>query len=634
MFRSGERRFLFICNFGAGIESVAQLVEDVDLGGNLIRKVSARRLLKDSGTGEDLQLEKPREIKIRDIIKDTFKAPEPRLSFNIVECYGHEYFKSKDHDEAGLVKYHSVSYWKLCNGRSLYKRWLTGDVLPPAVAVARMVRQILSTLHHLYTAGEKPVYHGDLHFGNIWIHWREGSLLPDFYIGDFADAGFFDSGYHAEKRADTVCAPPLKDLHKFCRSLDILCDLLGTSRGHGNPGAKALRRLSLYIADVLVNNRHLGDFDPPPNLKPLIRLAQNLEDMFGEGGEVGETDSAPYVNFVTGERIGALMAEGQKGLVVFASKADALRPGYTQGMAHVPRVIHGPWQLVRAPDWVPVEGDVTHHRPNRNRAEPGEDLSTSKKLTGDMFLGSVFIGAGVVEPYIGDLNSDGSYTSSCQSDSQPNTPLSSQANSRAAGDGGKRPRLFIDASLRPPPDDPYVSPETEGAQSPSSLVSSMSAESFVILEPSVRKEAQGPQDADEPSPAFSWTKGDDADFEVRHLESDEPDDWGISLEFHDECEARIASHRRRLAVRAKASPPRTQVTVPTISVIAPAENKLQHWHTMLHGAECKCADHVWQAEMEAMFMHERVRRARGGLPKEADWSFREPEGCVGGLSCL
>ena len=157
MFRSGERRFLFICNFGAGIESVAQLVEDVDSGGNLIRKVTARRLLKDPGTGEDWQLEKPREIKILDIIKDTFKAPEPGLSFNIVECYGHEYFKSRDHDEAGLVKYHSVSYWKLCNGRSLYKRWLTGDILPPVVAVARMVRQVLGTLHHLYTAGEKPI---------------------------------------------------------------------------------------------------------------------------------------------------------------------------------------------------------------------------------------------------------------------------------------------------------------------------------------------------------------------------------------------------------------------------------------------------------------------------------------------
>jgi hypothetical protein len=258
-----------------------------------------------------------------------------------------------------------------------------------------------------------------------------------------------------------------------------------------------------------------------------------------------------------------------------------LRPGYTRSLAHVPRVIHGPWQLVRVPDLVPVEGDVTHHRPNRNKAEPGEDLSTSKQLTGDMFLGSVFLGGGFVEPYIGELNSDGSYTSSCHSDAQP---------------------------------------EDEGAQSSSSLEDSI-------------REPLKPQDADEPSPAFSWTKGDEANLHVRRLESEEPDDWGLSFEIVDECEARVASCRRHLAARAKASSQQTQATtVPTISVIEPAEDKLQHWHTMLHGVECKCADHVWQADVEAMFMHERVRRARGDRPKEADWSFREPDSCVGGAS--
>lgn len=638
MFRSGNRRFLFIRNFGAGIESVAQLVRDVDSRVNLIRKVTARRLLKNPGIGDNWQLQKPRELRILDTIKDTFKAPEPGLSFNIVECYGHEYIKSKDHDESGLIKYHSVSYWKLCNGRSLYKRWLSGEILPPTVAVARMIRQVLSTLHHLHTGGEKPIYHGDLHFGNIWMDWKEDSLLPDFYIGDFADAAFFDSDYHDGKDGGII-ALPVRDLYKFTRSVDVLCELLGSRRGYGKTGVKALRRLSSDMSDVVIQGRSGGDFGPAPNLKPLIRLAQEVEDIFREGGEAAETDSALYVEFVTGERVGALMTEHERALVVFASQRDALQPGYTPGLAHVPRVIHGPWQLVRAPDWAPVEGDMTHHRPNKKRAEPGEDLSNSMPLKEDMFRGAAFIEPDVSNPRIANQDS---YTSSCHSNTQPNgTQQTSPAKSRAAGD---------DVRFQPaPPDNPQTFPE--GIQRPFPGYSTV-AGSDVILQHAQRQPLQVPHDAPEPSPAISWTKGDDADFEAKDApepspaiswfkgddagfkakdpqnteesDSDVSDDRDLLLSFHDECEARVASNCRKR--RAKRSSQQSQATIPSISVMEPAENRLQQWHTMLHGAECKCADHIWQADVEAMVMHERERRARGGLPKEADWGFHDPDG--------
>ncbi|KAH6628083.1 hypothetical protein F5144DRAFT_466356, partial [Chaetomium tenue] len=140
-------------------------------------------------------LKKPNEIRILKKINKTFKPPEVGIQPYIVDCYGHEYIKSKHKDPGGASMYHSVSYWKLCNGESIKTRWQAPDSNRPWIPtsiIARMIRQVLSTFQRLYTGGDQPVYHGDAHMGNIWIHWPEDTMLPDFYLGDFGHARFAD----------------------------------------------------------------------------------------------------------------------------------------------------------------------------------------------------------------------------------------------------------------------------------------------------------------------------------------------------------------------------------------------------------------------------------------------------------
>ncbi|KAK4099399.1 hypothetical protein N658DRAFT_429876, partial [Parathielavia hyrcaniae] len=194
MFTAGNHRLLFVRNYGSGSQCQAQLVHDIDTGNNLIRKVTTHRLVPTTDdTVPNWRPKSPREVRILHTIRQTFNPPEPGFNPYLPQCYGHEYIKSTATDQQGRPKYHSVSYWKLYNGGSLRSRWLQdGKVLPPSVAVARMARQVLSTLHYLYTAGPQPIYHEDTHFGNIWAHWTPDQNLPDFYLGDLADAGHAD----------------------------------------------------------------------------------------------------------------------------------------------------------------------------------------------------------------------------------------------------------------------------------------------------------------------------------------------------------------------------------------------------------------------------------------------------------
>lgn len=148
VFESANRRFLFIRKFGAGAESVAQLVKDMDSGDNLIRKVGANRLVRKLTSDSNRQPKKPREFVMLDAIRDTFN-PSSKFPRYLVDYHHHEYIKSNDTDASGNPKYHSVSYWNLCNGRAVRTQFLTGHVHPPITAVARMVRQVLGTLQYL-----------------------------------------------------------------------------------------------------------------------------------------------------------------------------------------------------------------------------------------------------------------------------------------------------------------------------------------------------------------------------------------------------------------------------------------------------------------------------------------------------
>ncbi|KAK3311098.1 uncharacterized protein B0T15DRAFT_548334 [Chaetomium strumarium] len=583
MFRMGSRRFLFIRNFGQGIESVAQLVEDVDTGEALIRKVSAERLRPNRVSAKALagfRPKKPREIRILELIKGTFRAADPGFPCYIVECLGHEFIKSTDTDRLGRPKYHSVSYWKLCNGSSVRSRWLEGDFVPPIIAVARMIRQVFSTLHYLYTGGARPIYHDDLHFGNIWIHWRADQLLPDFYLGDFGNAGVADPQCQ-DLYLDTEAyvARPVDDLDKFSRSLALLLDIMGSRRGYGDPGVKALRRLAYDIDSVIVHLKDAPPRQPPPDLRPFIDWARDIEASFCEGGDVDETLSDAYIKWITEERDTALSVERERALVVHATKEEALRSrcgkALADGFESVPVAIHGPWHLVRIECVLAEEDDGrTHHRPNGHRLV--EDMSTTERAPGQ--VEPRFLETDSSAGSIDDASANLASTTTTHSASRPDSPDDAQ------------------------------------------------------------EEAA--------SPAFSWTEGDDAgglyaepcrryswvsgDEDASYLTSSAHNPGGIAgVEdydydhnlFHDRCKAYLeldklakAAEEKRQLSKTKKPPSKKKKkknappTAPTTEdFVERFEERLRLWHALLHGSKCACPEEVWTAGIEAALRNEKIR---------------------------
>jgi hypothetical protein len=388
MFRFGNRRFLFIRHFGSGMQSVAQLVKDIDSGDNLVRKVPARRLLHFLLSDEDRRLKKPNEIRMLGVIEKTFKDPEPGLPAYISKCYGHEFIRSK-YPEKGRQMYHSISYWQLYNGESVRTRWrLDPCSLPPASLIARMIRQVLSTLHYLYTAGDQPIYHDDLHLGNVWIHWPADTALPDFYLGDFSEASFANSKFRtASFETQIRIGHPVNDLRKFSSNIEDLLKKLDErpeyAVAYGQTGLGALGRLLKAMKSVVTDWETAANTLQPPSLKLLIRRAQDLEEIFGEGGVADETQSKAYTEFVTEVRGKAREFQREQPLIVCGSKQEALRPMVVDGPGKSLLPILGPWQLVTV-GWLPAEAEgVTHHRPNDGRFNPGEpNLSVTHRPYG------------------------------------------------------------------------------------------------------------------------------------------------------------------------------------------------------------------------------------------------------------
>ncbi|KAL2160954.1 hypothetical protein VTH06DRAFT_8666 [Thermothelomyces fergusii] len=373
MFAFGRRRLLFVCNLGSGVESVAQLVRDVDSGEVLVRKVNARRMVHHADADRTGALKKPNEIRVLEALRRDFHAsPSPLPPRWIADCYGHEYIESgRDKAaERGWSMYHSVSYWKLCNGQSVGVRWVKEGPFPPASIVGRMARQVLSTLQFLYTAGPRPLYHRDAHLGNVWIHWPSASSagqggdggdaddacslpLPDFYLGDFGEAAFEDSLPDAEITRDDNKNKNNKnnagggfdvavaDLFKFNKGLGALVSLAQLRRGPGEtdgpPGYRALEGLEDAVTEVIErwfqklavdspDTARKQGLPRPPDLAGLIERAGAIEREYGRGGTADETRSVAYTQYVAEECRRAAALEGKGPLVVSGSRRRALKP--------------------------------------------------------------------------------------------------------------------------------------------------------------------------------------------------------------------------------------------------------------------------------------------------------------------
>jgi hypothetical protein len=691
MFRAGNRRLVFIRNYGAGTQSQAQLVHDVDTSENMVRKVTAHRLVSPEGqdSSPNWRPKPPREVRILRTIKKSFQPPEPGRKPYLAECYGHEYIRTNSVDDRGRRKYHSASYWKLYNGQSIRERWLSGDVLPPSVAVARMIRQFLVTLHYLYTGGLKPIYHEDTHFGNIWAHWQtnnDDDSLPDFYLGDFADASQDGSKYATLSLQEKVLiGRPVNDLEQFVRNLDLLLDIIGQKRGYGDGRLALLRQLAKGIWDVVGGWKRAADTDAPPDLRHVIGWAEWLEKDFDQGGQLDETRTDVYKTYVTEERRLAREVEGERGLVVVGdSVKHALRPSCRDGLRAVPMAVHGPWQLVWADTLIPVEGGgVTHHRPNGARGRYDEkqpDLVKSKKgktlcslfkkkdnetagLSDSDKRPGVYDG-GFLDEYSEGEVSDGPYTPLFQSEPEPESPLEPVLPSDDTSDFQSQssenvPEQLPDFSSIIPRDDelfltppletiPEESPQPSSAGSikePSpQLLSFMqraggafphpSSPGFLAAQVSAlflgdETSPQQPELQEAEKPVPRWDSAQEPGFYVKDLLDME----GLRVEdtdkldmqqFKDQCKGQFR-HDRQLYDKTATELRSKQQAKQTgmVSLMPPERFEAKAMRWHMLVHDVHCRCNRWTDEVEAILRTERTRRVLTGF-REVNLSVEEP----------
>lgn len=90
-----------------------------------------------------------------------------------------------------------TTFWDWYNmGSTLNLRdaYAAQGAIAPAYVMARFLRQGLESidwlLHpiHYGIEGQRPIFHNDMHAGNIFVHWTDRDEGPNFFVGDFGFA--------------------------------------------------------------------------------------------------------------------------------------------------------------------------------------------------------------------------------------------------------------------------------------------------------------------------------------------------------------------------------------------------------------------------------------------------------------
>ncbi len=422
------------------------------------------------------------------------------------------------------------------------------------------------------------------------MHWEADGALPDFYLGDLADASFADSKYTCRTLEETTAlvGRPVNDLHNFWLGLTPVVDMAGARRGHDSPGVLALRRLEAGMSAVVMGWKEASD--APPDLSELIRGAEQVEIEFGKGGVTDETGTEDYAKFVTVVRNNALKVEREGAMVVRTRrKGQALKPMDTSAARSVPvpLAIHGPWRLFKSVDankWVPAEGrGVTHHRPNRVQVGD-EELSNTKKIPG--LFAPVFM---ELEGSDKGDDSDGSFSSKDSS-----------------GQKTIRPPSFATSSV--------------------SLAPSL-ANPLAARDDALELQDASPGNVSEKSPSLLSAEGNDGDFDTecflsRSTAADLPPfDWRLT--YSDG--ARLAAVHQPVSQAGKQQPS-TRTGKGKVTGVAPEQiqDTLKLWHALVHGARCECSEEVWMGAVEATLRGARMRRVMRGR-KQASLPFEDPK---------
>lgn len=341
---SGES-YIFLGHLAGGAQSIVQLVANIYTNEVVVRKVSKRRPLLTNGRSIT-DLPEDREIRILDHLTSLAHNPinavtgTPRWAPYI----GHEDISLMSTWPRPAMVCSRVSYWKLCNGGSLVdwvRDWRMGpsengppqpfSLTPdepcpfPISIAARCIAQVSETLHFMYNAGREAVYHGDLHLGNVFVHFGERSDgLPDFYLGDFGWArtasealadglSLYGGGLSNASLSGTNTdqdsppspppgtAPPGQrrrwDMLRFSNSIKVMTQMVIPVTGPRSDEAKGLERLITMLQWLNEQEALLAASNPhsrPHSLVEFIREARKLE----RSALLVEKNTEEFKNFI------------------------------------------------------------------------------------------------------------------------------------------------------------------------------------------------------------------------------------------------------------------------------------------------------------------------------------------------
>lgn len=176
----GGDQYLFVKILGTGSEASAQLVVHLQTGELVVRKV-AKRLLDE----EETEVEDPERI----LFSLQTQAHKHGIQLKVSHLYSADDEPAPQRRGGRSLQYHRVKYFKFYNGGTLedfHRACKTRSIAPPPSLIRTMIEDVVQALNFMYSMKPLFVIHGDLHWGNIFLHWEENaSGGPHFFLGDF-----------------------------------------------------------------------------------------------------------------------------------------------------------------------------------------------------------------------------------------------------------------------------------------------------------------------------------------------------------------------------------------------------------------------------------------------------------------
>lgn len=251
MFIDGADQYLFVKNLELGSCSQAQLVLHLQTGELRVRKVSREHLDEDEKKSEDRE-------------KVLFYLQQQAQKLGI-QPHIAQLFSTNDvpaAQGAGEGKWSRVLYMPYYNGGDvcqLYEAYNESGQQMPSSLILRLLKQVVCALYFVSTYG---VLHGDLHDGNILIHYNRAlGGLPEFYIADFGAAEHGALTNPMNRFTD--------DVYQLCRDLEkwLYTGPIGAERD------VLWKYLDAVVHTVLV---HIANkpADRLPDLQPLLNVLQ------------------------------------------------------------------------------------------------------------------------------------------------------------------------------------------------------------------------------------------------------------------------------------------------------------------------------------------------------------------------